>query len=78
LQADLTDDKAGGLHSRWTDSRQGPLMADFTIEAPRQDSLRILGNITPKTTAQPVIHETLQIIGKPNKQGGYTIDWRDH
>jgi general secretion pathway protein N len=78
FQAHLTDNKAGGLQSRWTNSEQGPLTVDLTIEVPKKNSLRISGNITPHATAQPVIHETLHIIGKPDNQGGYAIDWRDH
>jgi len=78
FQAHLTDDGAGGLQSQWTNTGQGPLTANLTIEIPKKGNLWVLGNVTPNAIAQPVINETLQIIGKPDDQGGYAIDWGDH
>ena len=77
LQARLTDDDNGGLLGRVKEADQGPLITDLTIAAPKEEGLKISGDIIPQNTAHPAIREILQIVGKSDNQGRYNIDWRD-
>ena len=77
LQARLTDDETGGLLGRINEAGQGPLITDLTIAAPKEGGIKVSGDIIPKNTAQPAIHDILQIIGKSDNQGRYSIEWQD-
>ena len=79
LEIRLSDNGAGDMQGKLTNIGPGPLTADLTIEISSTSGLSISGEVTPnvkeQSTSNEAFHQTLQIIGKPNKRGGYVIAW---
>ena len=81
LEIRLSDNGAGGVQGKLTNIDPEPLITDLTIEMPRTSGLSISGEATPnskeQSTSNEALHQILQMIGKPNKRGGYMIAWNN-
>ena len=81
LEVSLSNNGVGEMQGKLTNIEPGPLTTDLTIEIPKASGLSISGEVAlnskEQSTSNEALQHMLQIIGKPNKQGGYVIAWNN-